>query len=172
MVLTYKKIKEGSYMRWIDPKFKAHRLNYLAQSLMAILVVFVMSLFMDMFAHTTVIASLGATVFIVFTMPHKEVSRSRYLYGGYTIGLIAGECSTLLMVSDVVYMRSLVMALAVGLAIFLMVVTNTEHPPAAALALGVTVDGANLTSVIVIYSCLTIVLLGKWLMRRWLIDLM
>lgn len=159
-------------MRWIDPKFKGNRFNYMVQSLMALVVVFVMSLFMDMFAQTTIIASLGATVFIVFTMPHKNVSRGRYLFGGYTIGLVVGVSCTWLMVSDVVFMKSLVMALAVGLAIFLMVVTNTEHPPAAAIALGVVVDGVSITTVIVIYSCLTILYIGKKIMNRWLIDLM
>jgi CBS-domain-containing membrane protein len=65
------------------------------------------------------------------------------MIGGYLIGIIAGALmSTLNMAFDFTDMVlahvSLIVfaALATGLAMFLMVVTKTEHPPAAALALG------------------------------------
>jgi CBS-domain-containing membrane protein len=62
--------------------------------------------------------------------------------------------------------------LAVGLAMLLMVVTNTEHPPAAALAMGIAVEGADLAAVVTVYICLAIVFIGKKVLDRWLIDLM
>lgn len=159
-------------MRWIDPKFRRDRKKYIVQSLLASFVIFVMTIFIDIFINSVIIASLGATVFILFTMPHKKGSRGRYLFGGYSIGILAGLLSTLMIVSDSsIVFESLRLAVAVGLAIFFMVVTDTEHPPAAAMAMGIALDGADIETVIAIYVCLTIVFISKKLMSRWLIDL-
>ena len=69
------------------------------------------------------------------------------MIGGYLAGIISGALmSTLNMAfefSDIVLAHvSLIVfaALATGLAMFLMVVTRTEHPPAAALALGLVLN--------------------------------
>lgn len=159
-------------MRWIDPKFKGHRRNYILQSFLALIVIFIMSLFIDIFMQTTIIASLGATVFILFTMPHKQVSRGRYIFGGYTIGIIVGSLCTRLMLPEFIFEESLILSLAVGLALFLMVVTNTEHPPAAALAMGIAVEGADFFTIIAIYICILIVFVGKKLLSPWLVNLM
>lgn len=158
-------------MRLIDPNFKGHRRSYVVQSLMALGIIFIMSIFIDIFIQTAIIASLGATVFILFTIPHRNVSRGRYIFGGYTVGIIAGVLCSLLMDTQAVYMESLILALAVGLAMFLMVIMNLEHPPAAALAMGIAVEGADLRTVAAIYLCLLIVFSGKKLLQRWLIDL-
>lgn len=39
------------------------------------------------------------------------------------------------------YLLQCLLATAVGLAIFVMVITNTEHPPAASIALGLVLNG-------------------------------
>jgi len=159
-------------MRWLDPKFRGHRRSYLIQSLMALAVIFIMALFIDIFIQTAIIASLGASIFILFTIPHKKVSRGRYLFGGYTIGIITGELCSFLMHGETFYLESLILALAVGLAMFFMVITNMEHPPAAALAMGIAVEGADLMTLATIYICLIIVFSAKKVLERWLIDLM
>lgn len=159
-------------MRWIDPKFKGHRKNYILQSFLALIIIFVMSLFIDIFMQTAIIASLGATVFILFTMPHKQVSRGRYIFGGYTIGIIVGSICSRLMLPQFIFEESLILALAVGLALFFMVISNTEHPPAAALAMGIAVEGADITTILAIYTCVLIVFIGKKLLSPWLVNLM
>lgn len=159
-------------MRWIDPKFKGNRKNYMIQSSLALFVVFVMSLFNDIFIQTTIMVSLGASVFILFTMPHKQVSRGRYIFGGYTIGILSGSICTRLMMPNMILEESFILALAVGLAMFFMVVTNTEHPPAAGLAMGIAIDGADYRTIVAVYLCLVIVFIGKKILERWLIDLM
>lgn len=159
-------------MRFFDPKFKNHRRYYYIQSAMAMLIIFIMSSFIDIFIQTATIASMGATVFILFTMPHKRVSCSRYIFGGYTIGITMGLIAHVLSTFHYIYAKNVTMALAVGLAIFFMVVTNTEHPPAAALALGIAIEGADFMTVVSIYISISIVYLGKKLMGRWLRDLM
>ncbi len=158
-------------MRWLDSRFSGHRTNYVLQSLMALGVVFVMSLFIDVVLQTTTIASLGATVFIVFTMPHTRRSGIRYTIGGYTVGIIVGSLMFYLMDTDSILMKNLIIAMAVGLAIFLMVITNTEHPPAAAMTMGIVMEGIDIQTIVAIYSCMIIILLFRRFLRKWLINL-
>jgi CBS-domain-containing membrane protein len=48
-------------------------------------------------------------------------------------------------------------ALAVGLAIFVMVITDTEHPPAAGLALGLVLDEYNhMTAVVALVGIVSL----------------
>jgi hypothetical protein len=99
---------------------------------------------LDTISHSAVIASLGASCFIVFTMPRARMSRPRFLIGGHVVGVAAGcvgrwLCAIPALARLPVFsLHSGVLcgALAVGLAIFVMVITDTEHPPAAGLALG------------------------------------
>lgn len=161
----------GGVMRWLDPGFSGQRTKYVLQSLMALGVVFVMSLFIDVVLQTTIIASVGATVFIVFTMPHTLRSSGRYTIGGYTIGIAVGSIMFYLMDTDSILTKNLVIAAAVGLAIFLMVITNTEHPPAAALAMGIVVEGIDIQTILAIYSCMIIILIFKRILKKWLINL-
>jgi CBS-domain-containing membrane protein len=129
---------ESEGLRILDEGFKRHRARYVLQCLLATLVVFVVLLLLDTMSNTTTIAALGASSFIVFTMPHSQISRPRFLIGGYLVGMTAGcLCRGLCLVSALTRpSNALFGAIAVGLAIFLMVVTDTEHPPAAGLALG------------------------------------
>jgi CBS-domain-containing membrane protein len=129
---------EGEGLRVVDEGFKRHRARYILQCLLATLVVFVVLLLLDTMSNTTTIAALGASSFIVFTMPHSQISRPRFLIGGYLVGMASGcLCRKLCLISTLSrHSNALFGAVAVGLAIFIMVITDTEHPPAAGLALG------------------------------------
>ena len=132
-------------MRIFDRKFHKHVGRYLFQCALATGAILVILMVLDVITQAVIIASLGASSFIAFTMPHANVSRPRYLVGGYVCGMAAGIAMSAVgkavgnptvgewtVRGDVVFG-----ATAVGLAIFLMVITDTEHPPAAGLALGV-----------------------------------
>ncbi|MBS3733445.1 MAG: HPP family protein [Phycisphaerae bacterium] len=133
-------------------------------------------------SNVTVIAALGASTFIAFTMPQHRVARVRYLVGGYVIGTIAGTLAWWLMHITPLpqqvwaidnYPHAVFGATAVGVAIFAMVVTNTAHPPAAGVALGITVmeQWSWLTPVVVLGGILG--LCGaKALLRPLLRDLL
>jgi len=96
-----------------------------------------------------IVAALGASTFIVFAMPHWITAQPRRLIGGHIVGLICGSvfyyacfASPLRhLLDDWEFMPVLASALAVGLSIFLMTITNTEHPPAAGTALGIVANG-------------------------------
>ncbi len=63
-------------------------------------------------------------------------------------------------------------ALAVGLAIFVMVVTNTEHPPAASLALGLVLGKWTPVAIVVILVGIVALTLLKYLIKPILKNLL
>lgn len=162
----YKKV------HWLDEKFKADKARYLLQCLLATGAVMGVLLLLDTLQATAIIASLGATSFIAFTMPHTESSRPRYLLGGYAVGITIGSLFKLIWMSplfsgnafltergDVVFG-----ALAIGCTILLMVLLNFEHPPACGMALGVVLNEFNLrVLLIVIVGVAALTALKTWM---------
>jgi len=63
-------------------------------------------------------------------------------------------------------------AMSVGLAIFVMVITNTEHPPAASLALGLVLNEFNYRTVIVVLIGIISLSLIKAVLRPVLKNLL
>lgn len=167
-------------MRLIDPKFKKNMLQYILQCIFAMIIIFILLFIIDTISNMTVIASLGASTFIALTMPHTNSSRSRYLIGGYAIGIICGVLmsyinSGLILINVNVLGRSphiITCALAVGLAIFLMTATNLEHPPAAALAMGLVVDTNVLITAFAAFISIIIISCIKTLLIKWLKNLL
>jgi len=163
-----------------DRRFSKNKLRYLLQCLLATVSAMVVLMVLNTMANKVVIASLGASCFIVFCVPHHRASSSRFLIGGYTVGIAAGtlcywlagvpwpdSVSFLQSHSDVIFG-----GLAIGLAMFLMVVTNTEHPPAASLALGLVLGEWHLLTVAVAMVEIVILCILKKLLKPLLINLL
>ena len=91
----------------------------------------------DALLSEVMVASFGATVFILVTAPQAQNSGPRNLIGGYACGCASG----LIHAAFSLILPGLPLALwgglAVGLAVFLMLLLKVPHPPAGALALGV-----------------------------------
>jgi CBS-domain-containing membrane protein len=168
-------------MNIFDEKFKTHKVKYVLQCALATCSVFVVLLLLDILHDTAIIAALGASSFIAFTMPGAQVSRPKFLIGGYLFGILAGTFCHYLSVwlplaqwhvaaqefSDVLFG-----ALSVGLAIFLMVITDTEHPPAAGLALGFVLNDWNHFTVMVVVVGIVSLSILKTLLKPVLMDLL
>lgn len=159
-------------MNFIDGKFKKYKIKYMVQCSLAALVIMIISVLLDVLLQTAILASVGATVFIAFTMPHTKRSKPRYILGGYTWGLLIGTICHLLSYQSVIYVQSVFIAIAIGLCIFFMVITNTEHPPAAGFAMGIVIEGIDIYTIVVVYIAIVLILVGKRLLSRWLIDLL
>ncbi len=94
--------------------------HYVFQSLFATVALFTVFLFLSI-EHVVVIASIGATVFIVFAMPKNITAKPRNVIGGHLVGLTSGSLCSLIPHS--LFLSSiLVYSVAVGLSIFVMVV--------------------------------------------------
>ena len=131
--------------------------RYALQCSLAAAVVLILLMVLDAMTQTVLIAALGASVFIAFAVPRSLHSSPRCLIGGYLAGILAGSLMATLNIaidfSDVVTAHASMVvfgALATGLAMFLMVVTKTEHPPAAALALGLVLNEWTLLTLVVV----------------------
>jgi len=142
-----------------DEKFRDNKARYILQCLLATSSSFIILFILDTMSHAAIIAALGASSFIAFTMPEAQMSRPRFLIGGYLVGMATGclccylRWIPLLATLPITRGHSNVLfgAIAVGLAIFVMVITDTEHPPAASLALGLVLnDGCNCKTLAVV----------------------
>jgi len=102
-----------------------------------------------------IVASLGASSFIIFITPHAEGARSKYVIGGYICGCVTGIVFSFLfgalhkyipdlLFHGVDYTQVIVCAAASALTTLLMSTTGFVHPPAAALALGLAIDSDRL----------------------------
>ena len=138
----------------IDPKLRSSFKNYLLQSLLATAFCAVMLISLDVVIPGALVASLGASTFIVFVAPDTRAAMPRGLLGGQLIGTGAGLiCWFLLdsgLLSGLVSNRieiAVFGSIAVGLAIFLMVIIDMEHPPAAGTALSIVMANWSIYSI-------------------------
>lgn len=167
-------------MYLFDKKLKKNFYFYIIQSILATFSLVIIFYLLNIFTHTAVIASLGATTFIVFAMPNYTTAQPRKVIGGHLIGIIIGilclHFSSLNFITDIFFISKkmievIIPALSVGLSIFIMVITNTEHPPAAGTALGIVVQGWNYSTVLIILITVITLSIIKYLLKSWLKDL-
>ena len=162
----------------MDLKFRSFKTLYVLQCALATGTVCVVLLLLDAIKNTTIIASLGASAFIAFAMPHTRLSQPRFLIGGYLVGTLVGclcyYASELPLVDWAFWQANagaIWGAIAVGLAIFLMVILNVEHPPAAGLALGFVLNEWDIFTVLVVILGIISLAVVKVLLKPVLIDL-
>lgn len=142
-------------IKLVDKKFPLYWMHYVLQSIYATLAVSIVLLVLKL-QNAVVVASIVASAFIIFSMPNSISANPRNVLGGHMIGLICGSLFGLIphpsfLIFNIVY------TLAVEITFFLMVTTDTEHPPAAGTALGIALTGfspdvalALVTSVIIL----------------------
>ena len=150
-------------------EFRLYWKHYVLQSILATCSVFIVLYFLSL-QEAVIIASIGATAFIVFTMPNNITAQSRNVIGGHLIGLFYGFLFSLIPHSALTF-SILIYSLAVGASIFTMVVTDTEHPPAAGTALGVVITGIRLDVLITVVMSIIILSLIHRLFKPYLRDL-
>ena len=118
----------------IGEKFKKLWKYYFLQSSLAGIALFLVVLVLGK-DKMVIISAMGATAFLVFAMPTAVSAQTRNVIGGHLVGLASGMIFYL---TDLPYLIEY--PLAVGIAIFLMVALDVEHPPAAGTALAVVVN--------------------------------
>jgi CBS-domain-containing membrane protein len=164
----------------LDSRLRSENIKrYALQCSLAATVVLILLLVLDAVTQTVLIAALGASTFIAFAVPRSLHSSPRCLIGGYLVGIFSGSLMATLNIaidfSDIVTAHVSVVvfgALATGLAMFLMVVTKTEHPPAAALALGLVLNEWDLLTLVVVIGGVAALSICKRLVLPMLMDLL
>lgn len=152
-----------------DEKVKKYWKNYLLQSFIATFFVF-LALSVFHMQRLVAVASLGATAFIVFAIPSSVTAKKRNVIGGHITGILCGLLFRLLSFGGI--FDVLAAALAVGLAMFIMVVFDFEHPPAAGTALSfVTVTSIQPLPMLIFIVAILILGIGHDIFKKHLIDL-
>ncbi len=169
-----------SYVKnnFYDSKFSDNKKRYIFQCLAATFIVYLVLTSLSIVSSDLVIASVASTAFIIFSAPHGEGARTRYILGGYLIGfLMGGLCYYLmklcmyLMPSLHVHFDEIFGALAIGLSIFVMVILDLEHPPACSAALALIINDWNQWTIGITFLALFILVISRVVLRKHLIQL-
>jgi CBS-domain-containing membrane protein len=103
-------------------------------------------------------------------MPDNVTARSRNIIYGHLIGLFIGSLCALIPQSSL-WCSIIAYSLAVGFSIFIMIITNTGHPPAAATALGVAIMGFTPPAAIAVITSVVVLSLAHHFLKPFLRDL-
>jgi len=163
---------------FIDKRFLENRRAYFIQALLAGVVVFLVLLNLTEASNDLVIASIASTAFFVFAAPHNPYAKTKFIIGGYLIGVVAGVCCSLLMWSISLPMfltphaPALFGALTVYLSFLLMVITGLEHPPACSVSLALVLNDWSVWLLVVTVASLFIITVTRQLLAKYMINLM
>ena len=154
--------------------------SYLLQSLGAFVCVAAMLAALETVISTPVVVALGASVFIVFAIPQSGCARPGNIVLSYALGIACGLAGHFVFLEGWFgataggweVMTWLACGLAVGLSVLTMSLARTEHPPAAAAALGVALAGFDRLNVLFILSFAVCLALIAWLLRKRLVNLL
>lgn len=145
--------------------------NYVFQSSLAALVLY-LGLNLPFMEDAVIIAAIGSTAFIVFAMPSSKTSEPRNVLGSHLICGLIGLFSNAVFTSFIPNIASI--SIGVGLAIFLMVVLDIEHPPAGGTVIFLTITPhlRPFISLLLLASILSLISYGmKHFMGSYLKDL-
>ena len=149
----------------IGEKFKKLWKYYLWQSCLAAIALFIIVLILGK-GKMVVISAMGATAFVVFAMPTAASAQTRNVIGGHLVGLASG---TIFYFAPLPYFFEY--PLAVGIAIFVMVILDVEHPPAAGTALAVVINEVSPEVFVTIMASAVILSQCRYYLRNFLKDL-
>jgi CBS-domain-containing membrane protein len=162
-------------MKLFDERFRRDPKHYLLQSALAFAVVGGIVATFGALTHGAVVAALGASAFIVFAMPKHDTAQPRRLLGGHAVCMAVGLLCSVVFRFDLLPATSLavgaIAAAAVSLAMFVMVVTNTEHPPAAGNALAFAIGSVGLDHALFTLGAVLFLAAAHRALRPWLRDL-
>ena len=143
--------------------------NYVYQSLAATIATMIILLALSL-ENAVVVASIAASIFIVFTMPNAISARKRAIIGGHWIGLFFGSVWTLIP-QPYHFISIIVFSFAVGTTMLAMVIFDMEHPPAAGTALGVAITGFSWEVGIAVITSTILLAIIRTVFRSYLKDL-
>ena len=152
----------------LSKNLKERWFNYFWQSAAAGLITFLMLFVFSEVIALIILAGVGSTYFTIFALPSNRTASNRNIFGSYLICILIGLFCTY------IPSASLSGGVSIGVSAFFMVITDTEHPPAAGIALGLSMaehlDDAYSGAFFALTGALVAIAL-KFLLSRWLKDL-
>ena len=134
----------------------------------------------DILLRAAIVVGVASSAFTIFVIPESIAATPRKVVGGHLVaGLVGAAISFILQVPgleiyaiETRYVLDIAAALSVGIGIFLMVVTNTEHPPAAGTSLGLVIYGFDWASVAFIILSAVLLSLVRIILGPRMINLL
>ena len=131
-----------------DRNLKPRLKNYAFQCTLATISLVIILLVHNTLFSQAIVVSIASTAFTIFVFPDSIASTPRRVIGGQLVAILAGSFFLAILQAPAIetvasgerLVPSIAAGLAVGLGILIMVATNTEHPPAAGVALGIVID--------------------------------
>ena len=163
-----------------DKNFLPRLPNYIFQCGLATVSLIVILLVEDAVFRAAIVVAVASTTFTVFVVPNSVAASPRRVIGGHMVAVIVGTMFAFALQIPALetaseefrIIRDVVAALSVGISIFVMVFTNTEHPPAAGTALGLLIPGWTLSAVTFILLSALILSIIRLVLRPKLINLL
>lgn len=164
----------------IDQYINAKWIPYLFQCGLATLSLLIILLVGDSLMKGAIVVGVASSAFTVFVLPNSVAATPRKVIGGHIVAALVGAFIALLLnIPEVAahtdnsrHIIDLAAALSVGLSIFAMVVTNTEHPPAAGTSLGLVIYGFDWSSIIFILTAALVLSILRIALRPKMINLL
>ena len=158
---------------FIGEDYKDELVHYIVQPLLVLLALFSIFEFLGLMGKEAIVAGLGSSAFVAFCMPKNYTAKARNLIGSHLLSALIGiGFSSLLAqhsLNGVLYF--FLVASAVSVSTFAMILTRTEHPPAAGTALGFALgEGSWISFAFIVIATVVLAFMKRTLSDR-LIDL-
>ena len=155
-------------------------MHYLLQCGLATLSLGLILLVQDAVFRAAIVVAVASTAFTIFVFPNSVVSTPRKVIGGHVIAILTALCISSLMEFLSGYFSfvganftlNVAASLSVGLSALFMVVTKTQHPPAAGTAFGLLVYPLSGSAIIFVLSTAIILSAVRIVLRPRLVDLL
>ena len=163
-----------------DKNLRPRIKNYLFQCALATLSLVAILLIQNAVFSAAIVVAVASTAFTVFVFPDSIASGPRRLLGGQVVAILSALVFIGLLQIPAVeqiapgtqYATNVAAGLAVGLGILIMVATNTEHPPAAGVTLGLVMDSWQWSAVAFVLIGALVFTVIRALLRPRLINLL
>ena len=164
----------------LDPKFRLRYKQYFLQAFLAFVAMAIILLFVDSLSSAAIAAGLGSSVVGIFINPNGATARLQAIVGGHTMALLLGSVFSFILFAGSIetftanhsQFHALIMALSVGLLLLVMAITDTEHPPAAGIVIGMASREWTPEVFGAILGALGLLAVVKLVVRRHLRDLL
>jgi CBS-domain-containing membrane protein len=125
--------------------------------------------------------SLGATAFLVFVAHDSAMARSRRIMSSYFIGLVMGVIGSAALEylghcegfhCQFANLDVVISALTAMLAMILMLLLSSEHPPAVGIAIGLVLRTWDIPVLLIVAGTVLAIVVLKEVLRPWLLNLL
>ncbi|OGT48107.1 MAG: hypothetical protein A3E82_07075 [Gammaproteobacteria bacterium RIFCSPHIGHO2_12_FULL_38_11] len=120
--------------------------------------------------------SLASSAYLVFAKPSTVSARPLCLIVSYVLAITCGLVThylgdLLLLTHDQLFWMSFLAAFSATITLLFMVWMNVEHPPAIGMALVCVIDLRDYHTLIIVLGAVTVLVILKLALSRWLRDL-